>query len=45
VALDLFNLMNSDAVLGVNETFGVSWLSSREVVQARVANISAQFDW
>jgi len=45
VALDLFNLLNSDAVLGVNETFGSTWLAPREVVQARVAKISVQFDW
>jgi len=32
-------------VLGVNETFGASWLAPREVVQARVAKISVQFDW
>jgi hypothetical protein len=45
VALDLFNTLNSDAVLGVNEAFGASWLAPREVVQARVAKISVQFDW
>jgi hypothetical protein len=45
VALDLFNALNSNAVLGVNETFGASWLAPREIVQARVAKISLQFDW
>jgi hypothetical protein len=30
---------------GKDEAFGASWLAPREVVQARVAKISVQFDW
>ena len=45
VSLDVFNALNTDAVLGVNQTFGAGWLSPREIVQARLMKVSVQFDW
>ena len=45
VSVDFFNALNSDAVLGVNQTFGGGWLTPRSVLQARVAKFSVQFDW
>jgi len=45
VSLDVFNAVNSDATLGVNQTFGSGWLTPREVVQARLMKISIQFDF
>jgi hypothetical protein len=45
VSVDLFNALNSDAVLGVNQTFGAGWMTPREIVQARLLKISVQFDF
>jgi hypothetical protein len=49
VSLDIFNALNTNAVLGVNETFsgagGGPWLTPQEIVQARLMKVSLQFDW
>ena len=45
ISLDLFNALNTDAVIGVNQTFGGGYLSPREITQARLMKISIQFDF
>jgi hypothetical protein len=45
VALDIFNTLNTDALLGVNTTFGSGFMAPREITQARVFKFSMQFDW
>ncbi|MBI4263933.1 MAG: TonB-dependent receptor [Acidobacteria bacterium] len=44
VSLDLYNTLNNDAVLSVNENFA-SWMRPQQILNARMAKISVQFDW
>ena len=44
VSLDVFNALNSDAMLAVNQTFA-SWLRPTQILNARLAKISVQFDF
>jgi hypothetical protein len=47
VSLDLYNAMNSDTVLSYNETYipGGRWLIPTEVLMARTAKITVQYDF
>jgi hypothetical protein len=45
IALDLFNVLNSAAVLTYNQTFGPAWLTPTSVLAARFAKISAQINF
>jgi hypothetical protein len=48
VQVDLFNLLNSAAVLGYNQTYSptsTTWLTPTSVLAARVAKIGATFDF
>jgi hypothetical protein len=42
IALDLFNVLNSAAVLTYNQTVGPAWLTPTSVLAARFAKISVQ---
>lgn len=45
VGVDIFNVINTDAVTGYNQTYGPRWLLPTAIMQARFAKISAQFDF
>jgi hypothetical protein len=47
VGVDLYNLLNSDAVLGYNQTFipGGTWLAPQMVLTPRFVKFSAQLDF
>jgi hypothetical protein len=44
VSLDIFNALNSDAVVTANQNFG-SFLAPTSILSARVAKVSVQFDF
>ena len=44
-AVDLFNVLNSSAILGLNTTYGTSWLSPTQILQGRLVKIGAQIDF
>jgi len=44
-SLDLFNVLNSSAILGLNTTYGTSWLSPTQILQGRLIKIGAQVDF
>jgi hypothetical protein len=47
ISLDIYNALNSDVILIYNNTYilGGSWLAPQSVITARLARISAQFDF
>jgi hypothetical protein len=45
LGLDVFNLLNSSAVLAYNQTYGVTWLTPQSILVARFAKLSAQLDF
>jgi len=47
VGFDVYNLLNSSAVLSYNQAFipNGSWLTPTSVMTARFAKVSAQFDF
>jgi hypothetical protein len=47
VGLDVYNTLNSSAVLGYNQAYILNgaWLTPNSVITARFAKISAQFDF
>ena len=45
VGVDIYNALNSSAVLAYNQTYGAGWLTPQQVLVARFAKISAQFDY
>ena len=45
LAVDFYNVLNSDVALTYNQTFGSRWLTPRSIMLARVARITAQFDF
>ena len=45
IGLDVYNALNSSAVLAYNQTYGTSWLTPQSVLVARFAKVSAQFDF
>jgi len=44
VSVDLFNALNSDAVLNVNQNFAV-WMRPTQILNARLVKFSVQFDY
>jgi len=47
VGIDVFNILNSDAVLTYNQTFQVNgpWLAPQSVLTPRFVKVSAQIDF
>jgi hypothetical protein len=45
LGFDVFNVLNSSAVLAYNQTYGSSWLTPQAILVARFAKVSAQFDF
>jgi carboxypeptidase family protein len=45
VSLDMFNVLNSSAILAQNNTFGTAWLSPTQILQGRLAKIGMQVDF
>ena len=45
VGIDIFNALNSAAVLSVTQTYGSAWLNPTSVIQARFFKVSANFDF
>ena len=44
-SFDVYNLLNDDAVLALNTTFGTAWLRPRGVMGARIAKFGVQVNW
>jgi hypothetical protein len=42
---DIYNLLNANAVLGVNTTYGSAWLRPTSVMGGRLFKFGAQFDF
>src|SRR5262249_42741178 len=42
---DIYNLFNASTILGVNSTFGSSWLRPTDVLGARLFKLGAQVDF
>ncbi|MEK9725376.1 MAG: carboxypeptidase-like regulatory domain-containing protein, partial [Rhodospirillaceae bacterium] len=45
VSLDVFNALNTNTPLSVNQTFGTSYLAPQSILDARLLKVSVQFDW
>jgi hypothetical protein len=47
VGVDIYNLLNSDAILSYNQAFlaGGAWLTPTSEMSARFAKLSLQFDF
>jgi hypothetical protein len=44
-AVDIFNVLNSSAILTLNTTFGPSWLTPTQILQGRLAKLGVQVDF
>jgi hypothetical protein len=44
-SIDVFNLLNSSAVLSQNNTYGSSWLSPTQILQGRLVKFGMQFEF
>jgi hypothetical protein len=44
VSLDIYNALNTDALINVNQSFAV-WMRPTEILNARLAKFSIQFDF
>ena len=42
---DIYNLLNSNAVVGINPAWGVNWLRPTEVLGPRLFKFQAQLDF
>jgi hypothetical protein len=42
---NVFNLLNSGAILGFNNTYGPNWLNPTARLAGRMFKIGAQVDW
>jgi hypothetical protein len=40
---DVYNALNSNAVLGVNTRYGQAWLNAQQILAARMVKVGAQF--
>jgi len=45
ISLDLYNAFNASTTDGYQQVFGSSWLNPTSILAARIAKISAQFDF
>ena len=43
--MDVFNLLNSSGVLGLNTTYGGAWLNPTQILQGRLVKFGAQLDF
>jgi hypothetical protein len=43
--VDLYNALNDSTVLGINTTYGLSWLRPTEILGARIIKFGAQLDF
>ena len=43
--LDAYNLLNDDAPLAVNDTYGSQWQVPESILLARFVKFGAQFTW
>ena len=44
VSLDIYNALNTDALVNVNQNFA-AWMRPTEILNARLAKFSVQFDF
>jgi hypothetical protein len=44
-SMDVFNLLNSSAILSQNNTFGTSWLSPTQILQGRLIKFGMQLEF
>jgi hypothetical protein len=44
VSLDIYNALNTDALINVNQSFAV-WMRPTEILNARLAKFSIRFDF
>ena len=42
---DVYNLLNSSQVLGLNTRYGAAWLDAQQVLAARMFKVGAQFNF
>ena len=42
---DIYNLLNSSAVLWRNQTYGADWLTPTSILDARLVKFSVQYDF
>jgi hypothetical protein len=45
IALDFYNIFNSDVADSFTQTYGASWLAPLSILPARFAKIGVQFDF
>jgi hypothetical protein len=43
--LDVFNVVNSNTVLAVNQTYGASWLQPTQILPGRMLKLGFQVDF
>jgi hypothetical protein len=43
--LDVYNIANGNAVLSLNNTFGVAWQRPIQILPGRIAKIGVQLDF
>jgi len=43
--LDVFNALNSSALLSVNQTYGASWLQPTQIMPGRMLKVGVQMDF
>jgi hypothetical protein len=44
-SVDIFNVLNSSAILSINTTYGAAWLAPTQILQGRLIKFGAQFDF
>ena len=44
-SVDVFNVLNSSAILSLNTTYGTNWLSPTQILQGRLVKFGMQFDF
>jgi hypothetical protein len=45
INFDFYNVLNSNAVLTENATFGAAWRTPQSILLPRLFKLNAQFDW
>ena len=45
VNFDLYNVTNSNSIIGENATYGAGWRTPTNILLPRLFKISAQLDW
>jgi outer membrane receptor protein involved in Fe transport len=44
-SLDIFNLLNSSAILAQNNTYGTAWQSPTQILQGRLLKLGVQLEF